>query len=88
MPPQFYMMSAGDLERAIRKIINEEAERREAERNSLMITAGEVCKRLQIDASTLWRWRKCGKLKCVKVGRELLFKESDINLMLGGGRRI
>ncbi len=87
-PSQVYMLRAADLESVVRKIMSEEAARREAERSSLMITASEVCKRLKIDPSTLWRWCKCGRLKSVRVGRERLFKETDIDLILDGGRRL
>ena len=87
-PTQVYMLRASDLESIVRKIIKEESARREEERCSLMITSSEVCRRLGIDPSTLWRWRKTGRLKGVRVGREYLYKEADISQMIAGGRRL
>ena len=87
-PSQVFMLTAADLESVVRKIFKEEADRRDAERSSLMITSSEVCHRRGIDPSTLWRWRKAGRLKGVRVGREYLFKETDVSLMLDGGRRL
>lgn len=77
------MLTRNDLDAVVRGIIKEEQDRREAERNSARVTTSEVVKRLHVDKSTLWRWRKSGRLKGVKVGKEVSYKESDILKLLG-----
>ncbi len=80
---QVYLMRKEDVESSFRRIIKEEIDRREAERNAARVTTSQLVERWHVDPSTLWRWRKSGKLKGVKIGREITYKESDILKLLG-----
>lgn len=42
------------------------------------LTPTQVCKRLDIDRSTLWRWGKEGYLPGTKFGNRLRYKLSDV----------
>lgn len=79
----FYLISRDDLEAVIRKIIKEEIAKREAEKNAERLTTTQVIRRLHIDPSTLWRWRKTGRLKGVKIGKQITYKATDIAKLLG-----
>jgi predicted DNA-binding transcriptional regulator AlpA len=83
LPSPIYQISADALESVVRRIIKDEISRQEAERNDRRVTTSEVVARLHVDTSTLWRWRKSGRLKGVKIGREITYKESDILKLLG-----
>lgn len=87
-PSQMYILSAADLESVVRKLINEEADRRKAEEESRMMTTSEVARRLNVDPSTLYRWRKTGRLIGARVGKEYLYREQDVNRQLKGGRAL
>jgi len=84
-PSQLYVLSASDLEAVVRKIFNEEADRRKAEEDSRTLTATEVAQRLNVDPSTLYRWRKSGRLTGSRVGREYVYREQDVNRLFKGG---
>lgn len=43
------------------------------------LTRSEVCKLLQIDLSTLHRWRKDGTLTAYGLGNRVYFKRSEID---------
>ncbi len=49
-----------------------------------LLTVKEVCKKLEVDVSTLWRWDKTGYLKKIKVGNKVRYRESDINKLMEG----
>ena len=80
---QIILMRSEDVESVVRRIIKEEIDRRDAERNAARITTSQLVERWHVDPSTLWRWRKSGRLKGVKIGREITYKESDILKLLG-----
>lgn len=80
---QIILMRGEDVESVVRRIIKEEIDRKDAERNAARITTSQLVERWHVDPSTLWRWRKSGRLKGVKIGREITYKESDILKLLG-----
>ena len=41
-------------------------------------TPAEFAARHRVDKSTLWRWCQQGKLKPTKVGRKVVYKDSDL----------
>jgi excisionase family DNA binding protein len=43
------------------------------------LTRSEVCKLLQVDLSTLHRWRKDGTLTAYGVGNRVYFKRTEID---------
>ena len=79
-----YVISAADLETVVRRLIKEENDRHDAERDARLVPTSEVMARLNVDASTLWRWRKSGRLKGVRTGREVMYKEQDILKLMEG----
>ena len=48
------------------------------------LTRAEVCEMLDIDLSTLHRWRKDGVLRAYGVGNRVYFKRSEINDLIEG----
>lgn len=49
-------------------------------------TPKQVCKILNVDASTLWRWNKRGYLCPAMVGGKRRYKMSEVKAILNGGR--
>ncbi len=43
-----------------------------------LITAAELAKRWQTSKVTLWRLRRAGRIRAVKIGRGLRFRLSDV----------
>lgn len=70
-------ISRDDLECVIRKIVSEAMAENKAARQELL-PKGEVCKRLGVSDSTLWKWDKVGYLKRVKIGRSVFYNSDDI----------
>jgi excisionase family DNA binding protein len=48
-----------------------------------MYTRDEVCAMLGISKPTLWARTKSGDLKCTKVGRRVLYTESELKKVVG-----
>jgi excisionase family DNA binding protein len=44
----------------------------------IWLSSAQVCKRLDIDRSTLWRWSKEGYLPGTKFGNRVRYKLSDV----------
>lgn len=42
------------------------------------LSAKETAGKLGVDLSTLWRWDKSGYLKKIKVGKKIIYRESDV----------
>lgn len=49
------------------------------------LTPKEVCQRLQITRSSLWRWEREKMLVPVRVGGKVRYRSSDIEKLLNGG---
>jgi len=47
-----------------------------------LLSTNEVADLLSVDKSTLWRWRKQGKLKSYGIGKLVRFKREDIEAFL------
>jgi len=43
------------------------------------MTADQVAKSLRVEKSTIYSWTSGKKISFVKIGGQLLFRESDIN---------
>ena len=56
----------------------------ENKKEETYLTSSEVCSKLRIDKTTLWRWNKTGYLKKVKVGNKHFYKLSDIEKLREG----
>ena len=59
-----------------------EQETRQAE---ALLTTAEVKAKLGVSSTTLWRWQNSGYLTPCKMGRKVLYRQSDIDLLLKGG---
>lgn len=77
-----------DLNRFLREVIAEtkkELEEQIAEdKGERYLSIKQVCEMLDIDPSSLWRWRKRGYLVPVEVGGKRRYKMSDIRRILNG----
>lgn len=49
-----------------------------------MLTVREVAERFKVSPRTVHRWIKTGKLKAIKVDRDIRIQESEIERIIGG----
>lgn len=52
------------------------------EENEELLTREETADILHADLSTLWRWSKSGYLPCIKLGRSVRYKRSEVRRFL------
>ncbi len=57
-----------------------------AQKNESYFTRLETCDFLKVDQATLWRWAKRGYLMPVEVGGKRMYRKSDLQRILNGGR--
>ncbi|MDY6024671.1 helix-turn-helix domain-containing protein [Bergeyella zoohelcum] len=50
------------------------------------LTRSEVCKMLQIDLSTLHRWRKDGYLNAYGIGNRVYFKRNEVEELINNNK--
>lgn len=85
-PGVILQIAAADLRTIVEEVVQNERERIaqtiEQHREKPTMTRAEVAKALNVDASTLWRWAKCGYLTPVKIGSKVLYRASDIERMI------
>lgn len=81
-------ITAGDLVKAnsqfiadVKRELTEEISRKES---ITYLTREMVVKKLNVDPSTLWRWKKRGYLVPINVGGQLRYKSTDIDKILEG----
>ncbi len=72
------ILTAPDLEKAIRDVLSDLLQQKETERMESRLTRAAVRERLKVDDTTLWRWNKSGYLKAIKVGRACYYNENDV----------
>lgn len=53
--------------------------------NENLLTGKEVCVKLNIHLTTLYRWMRAGKIRGIKVGRQWRFAPSEIMRILEEG---
>lgn len=77
--------SVPELEAAFRNVLSQLLDEREQERlaheearRSARISRAAACKRLNKDASTLFRWERSGMLHPIHIGRNVFYPESEI----------
>lgn len=73
-----YQLNRDDLETILSALVEKIITRYEAEKREPRLTIKQVAKRLGVDPSTLWRWERDGYLVPNRVGRKVLYNESDI----------
>ena len=79
-----YMISAADLERILRNLVNDLISEREEVKKETYISANQVSNLLEVSKSTLWRWEKENYLVPVRVGNKLRYKESEVKQLMEG----
>ena len=79
-----YILNKEDLETILRTLVRETIEQYEAEKTEPKLTIKQVSKRLGVDPSTLWRWEREGYLTPSRIGRKVLYKQSDIEAIEEG----
>ena len=77
-----YIISAADLERILRNLVNDLISEREEVKKETYISANQVSNLLGVSKSTLWRWEKENYLVPVRVGNKLRYKESEVKLLM------
>lgn len=80
-------VTVADLREFFDELVADCAEQKLREKEDKYLTAGEVCKILNVSYNTLWRWDKTKYLCSVKVGRTPMYKESDVNDILSGKKQ-
>ena len=73
-----YYLNKEDLETVLSKLIEGIIERYEVAKREPRLTIKQVSHRLNVDPSTLWRWERDGYLVPTRLGRKVLYNESDI----------
>lgn len=73
-----YQLNKEDLETVLGSLIEKVIARYEAEKREPRLTIKQVSQRLNVDPSTLWRWERDGYLIPTRLGRKVLYNESDI----------
>ena len=71
-------------ERLVEKTISDMERIITEKRETVYLTRDQVLAKLNVDPSTLWRWKKRGYLVPVKVGGENRYRSTDIDKILEG----
>lgn len=84
------VVSLEDLANIVSYIMREERERiREEEtlnKERATLSVDETITMLGVSKSTLWKWEKAGMLIPLRLGKKVLYKQSDIDEMLRFGK--
>lgn len=79
-------MSCSEFEQMLEKIVDKVLEQRfeplKKKYEEKLITREEVIKLLRISPPTLWRMQNRGDLNPVKVGRRIMFRESEVTQLI------
>jgi len=67
-----------NLEESIRKIANEEFDKRQTQSN--LVPVEEFCKQKNISLITVWRAEKSGKLKLSRIGKKVFVNQSQFSI--------
>lgn len=71
-----------DLRRIVREEVQKAVETHDA--NKALLSSEEVYALMKIKRTTLWRWRKEGKIAPVKsVGNRNLYRREDVEKLIG-----
>lgn len=80
------MVSAADLEEALRSILEEViSASKDEKRDESLVTIKQASALLDVDRSTLWRWEKDGYLKPVRIGRKVRYPMYAVEAIKKGG---
>lgn len=59
-----------------------------AQQNETYLTRLEAADFLKVDQATLWRWAKRDYLAPIEVGGKRMYRKSDLQRILNGGRTL
>lgn len=74
-------LSVEDLQSLIQQTVEEtiSALRESGNKDIVWLSADQVCQRLGITRTTLWRWNREGYLSGTKFGNRIRYAESDVS---------
>ena len=73
------VLQASELEAMIKKIVQGLLEQKEEPAVDRQLTVGQVCKILQVNRTTLWRWEKAKFLVPIRLGGRVYYNESQLS---------
>lgn len=85
------MLQRDDLKEVVLEILREvgiasQAKAQATEADAEYLTRDEVCARLHITPTTLWRMEKRGEVKVHKIGRRNLYVKSEVEHLVTDGQ--
>lgn len=72
------VINACDLKEAFMQWNAEMKQSEPVQKEETYLTANETADKLGVNLATLWRWDKSGYLKKIKVGKKIIYRESDV----------
>ena len=73
-----------DLRRVIGELVAEVTQKKQQQPEEQYLTVNQACEQLHVSKPTLWRWEKLNYLIPNRVGRQRLYKASDIARLRAG----
>lgn len=73
-----FVVSQEDLQEILTKAVERTFTRLTDAKKDTLLQPSEVCEKLHISRTTLWRWSASGQLCPVKVGGKTLYRYADV----------
>lgn len=80
-------ITADDLRTFVRGMVADVQAIEKTAKNEVYFTANQVCEYTGKVRSTLWTWEKRGYLTPSRIGKELRYSKSEIDLLMKGGTK-
>lgn len=77
--PQVEAWLRGIVSNEVSKVLQQKEQEKKPEKT---YSRDEVCERLKISKPTLWKKTKKGEIKATKIGRRVVYSESEVNRLL------
>lgn len=78
------VINALDLKEAFLQWNAEMKQSEPVQKEETYLTANETADKLGVNLSTLWRWDRSDYLKKIKVGKKIIYRESDVIKLMEG----